>query len=125
MCKSTGNRDIMEKQLAEQHITIVSQTEQIKQLLARVASYEQKLTTTAGSAPVLDLTPWKQRIDEVYGGLNAAVEHYYTMMSKDRVLQFRTQFKKKAKDAMTENLVIDANDLKLVSKEGHLISNFI
>lgn len=104
----------MVKQMAEQHSKIFEQTEYIKQLELRLASIEQKAVTLENTAPALDLSPWYTRIDEIYAALNTAVEHYYTMMSKERVLQFRKQFKQKAIDIATE-YPIEMNDQKPVS----------
>lgn len=114
MCKTNATKDVMVKQMAEQHTKIIEQTEYIKQLELRLASMEQKAVTLGSNAPALDLSPWYTRIDEVYAALNTAVEHYYTMMSKERVIQFRKQFKQKVKDIVTE-YPIDNVDQRTVS----------
>lgn len=116
MCKTNATKDVMVKQMAEQHTKIFEQTEYIKQLELRLASIEQKAISLGSNAPALDLSQWYARIDGIYAAINTAVEHYYTMMSKERVLQFRKQFKQKAKDIMNE-YPVELNDQKPVSKK--------
>lgn len=120
MCKTNATKDVMVKQMAEQHSKIIEQTEYIKQLELRLASIEQKAATPGSNTAALDLSPWYTRIDEIYAALNSAVEHYYTMMSKERVLQFRKQFKQRAKEIITE-YPIDVNDQRPVSAKQLLI----
>lgn len=120
MCKSTVSKDVLCKQVNDQHSRILYLEDYVKQLEARLA--EHKKSSPKSTAPVVvtaaattaDLTPWHEQIDGIYKDLNNALEHYYTMVSKDNVIKFRLKLKRLTEDAI-KALTMDEAELKTVS----------
>lgn len=121
ICKNNTPKDVLLKQLNDQHNELLHIKERARQLETKLATMEQKeknvqLTGVKvdPTSIVAELAPWHERIDEIYADLKEAIDHYYTMASKEKVLHFRTQIKQHAENAK-KTLTLDGGDVKRVS----------
>lgn len=122
LCKSNLAKDVLVKQMNDQHSRIVHLEEYVKQLEARLAVEQKKATALVNEGngdgvqtAAVDLKRWYAKIDAIYADQNNALEHYYSMISKDNIVKFRLKFKRHTEDQM-KSLTLDGNDLKSVCK---------
>lgn len=109
----------MVKQLNDQQSELIQMKEHARQLEAKLLEMEQKKSVPANivldaTSISVELEPWYENINKIYAELKDAMEHYYTMASKEKVLHFRTELKQHAEDAK-RTLVLDGYDIKRVS----------
>lgn len=136
ICKNNTPKDVLVKQLSDQHEELIGLREKVRALEARLAAAESSPKTAQLAAAVTKtrlsgadlsaaLQPWYERIDAIYRAMGNLMQCSLRIDSNDKVAKFRGEIKQHADTAM-KNLVLDGNNVKAVSRghSGALIDQF-
>lgn len=106
MVKSNVPKEVLVKQLngkLDENVRLLATIEELKK---KITSMENRPTQQVSP---IDLSQWYIDIDTVYDSIKVAFEHCYNLISKERVLKLRTQFKEEA-DVCSRLLALDQSN---------------
>lgn len=116
ICKINTPKDVLIKQLNQQHDEVLQLRDAVKTLEARLVVAEKPKAAAAMSAGQLqtEMAPWCERIDDLYSVINRLMERSLSIDSGDKVLQFRKAIKSHTEQAVS-GLQLDGQDVRAVS----------
>lgn len=127
ICKINTPKEVLVKQVNEQHDELLKLRDKVKALesalaaaekanqkpVAAVAAQKSPMTT---SRLMAEITPWYERIDDLYSVLIKLMERSLRIDSNVKVTQFRKDIKGYTERAVSA-LCLDGQDVKAVSKK--------
>lgn len=130
ICKINTPKEVLVKQVNEQHDELLKLRDKVKALesalaaaekanqkpVAAVAAQKSPMTT---SRLMAEITPWYERIDDLYSVLIKLMERSLRIDSNVKVTQFRKDIKGYTERAVSA-LCLDGQDVKAVSKKKNV-----
>lgn len=130
ICKINTPKEVLVKQVNEQHDELLKLRDKVKALesalaaaekanqkpVAAVAAQKSPMTT---SRLMAEITPWYERIDDLYSVLIKLMERSLRIDSNVKVTQFRKDIKGYTERAVSA-LCLDGQDVKAVSKKTNV-----